>query len=532
MGLIRDVGGKLAQSLLSIDDFVLGGGLASETRSQLGLTGRSIAGAAAVSANVAVRAAHAGIQAGAKTAGAAAAALEGLVPGAGLARKLARCLDDRSADAAAAASRLSSHALELTTGEPPRNPLTGEQWLSRGTPRGYGWGELAADTAAGSFAQLAAMPLALALDAAAMAAASPAARAAVESSLAGASMMIDVLPGTETTDLDAGEIREVLLAVTASAGDPQAQSVLALGEAAVRFALGDTRKLRRAILQAAEEMRRIAGRRDDDDLAGPIATTLKKRARRAACHVPEALLKALERGSGGEAPRPGAVLAAMLEDASNLLVFATEVPLVLALAGADAGNAVAAGLLDTGEIETWVRDHGTGDAEVSRPLSAAWLEARVGDGTGAAASVARDTAFAYSSEVLGREEALARAERLFGRNARERLEDDVSLELEILRADGGEARDGLIRDLVAATGGRELSRRCDACQRQLATLVAFSATLYDVEPGIVIDRRQILETFISLSWQDLALRGVGARERAERAAARESFDRWLESAAG
>ena len=155
MGLIQDVGGKLVQSFLSMDDLVLGQGLVSEGLSQLMLSGRSVAGSVVVGSNVAARTVHAGIQAGAKTAKATAEVFDGIVPGAAMAASLAQRLDDEAGAAAEEASKLAAHAVELTGGERPRNPLTNEQWLSKSAPRGYGWGELAADTAFGSFGRLA-----------------------------------------------------------------------------------------------------------------------------------------------------------------------------------------------------------------------------------------------------------------------------------------------------------------------------------------------------------------------------------------
>ena len=112
MGLIQDVGGKLVQSFLSLDDLVLGQGLISEGLSQLGLSGRSVAGSALGSANVAVRSVHATIQVGAKTARATAAVFEGFVPGAGLARSMAERMDGE-----ATAAGLPAVVLQRQNGE-------------------------------------------------------------------------------------------------------------------------------------------------------------------------------------------------------------------------------------------------------------------------------------------------------------------------------------------------------------------------------------------------------------------------------
>ncbi len=541
MGLMQDIGGRFAQSFLSMDDLVLGQGLISEGMSQLGLTGRSLAGAAAVSANLAARAVHGGVQAGAKTAAATAAALEDYVPGAGMARALARRLDEEATAGAEEASRLASHAVELTGGQPPRNPLTGEEWLTKRAPRGYSWSELAADTAVGSLGRLAALPRTLGREAAAAMAASRAGRAAVDSALAGTGIMLEALPGNDNdndnTRLDTGEISEALMALTAGSGDSASRGAVALGEAAVRFSMGDSRMLRQAIEGAIEEMRRIAGHTEMSDLlpAVPISAALRQRARRVVEHAPEKLLQALERGPSGEAPATQTVLSAMLDDADNLRVFATEYPLALALMGTQAGIFLTAGMADAAEVESYLQDDGDGDATTARPSSATQLENILGqapDGAygGTAVGLAQDTAFLYASEVLGRDKALERTERLHGRDARERLEDDLSLDLDILRAEPGEERDALIRDHDAASGERALTRQRDSCQEQLAALEAFAGTLYGYRPKVFAERRDVLRTFLSLTHQHLALRGA-EDGRAATAKARESFGRWLETVA-
>ncbi len=533
MGLLQDIGGKLAQSFLSMEDLVLGQGLVSEGRSQLGLTGRSLAGGAAVSANLAARAVHAGIQAGAKTAGAAAAALEGFVPGAGLARSLAERVDHQARAAAQAASLLATQAVEMTGGEVPRSPLNNEKWISKGAPRGYSWGEIAADTAVDSFGRLAALPLRAGIDALVTAASSGTGRMAVDSALKGAGMMFDLLPGTRSTRLDTGELRESLMAVTTSSGDSAARNVLGLAEATVRLSLGDTRKLRQSLNEAIEAMRLLAEHQDLDDLlpAVPISAMLKERARNVVDHAPTKLLKALERGSGGEAPAPGSILSALLDDAENLMVFATDYPLALALMAANTTLLMTAGMADVNEVESYVED----ETEKSRPWSVSQIEAYVGSAPEGAlfeatVRAAQDTAFAYSSEILEREKALERAQRLFGKAARERLEDDVSLDLEILRARDDDERDRKIRQHIAAAEESTLRRQLDSCQEQLEALEAFTGSLFEYQPKNIAERKHALRAFLSLANQDLALRGTGESARTERLAAKAGFDQWLDSA--
>lgn len=534
MGLIQDVGGKLVQSFLSLDDLVLGQGLVSEGLSQLGLSGRSVAGSMVVGSNVAARTVHAGIQAGAKTAKATAEIFEGLVPGAGVARSLAQRVDDEAAAAAEEASKLASHAVELTGGEAPRNPLTREEWLGKSVPRGYGWSELAADTAVGSIGRLATMPVTVGVEALMMLASTRPGRMVVDSALGSAGVLLDLLPGAGSTELDTSELRESLMAVTTSSGDSAVRNVVDLTEASARLAFGDTRKLREAMEDTVDQARLIASHGEMSELlpAIPIAATLQQRARNLVDHAPARFLKAIERGPNGGAPSPAAVLSAMLDDADNLRVFATEYPLVLTLMGTNASMALSAAMMDVNKIEGFVQDDDAG--ERTRPWSATQLEAYVGkapEGAFFEATVraAQDTAFAYSSEVLGRQKALARAERLYDEDVRERLADDVSLNLDILRAKRGEERDGKIRDHIAAVEDEsDLTRQRDCCSAQLASLEAFTGSLYEYEPKNVADRKGILRTFLSLTNQDMALRGM-ARTGAERMEALAGFNAWMDS---
>ncbi len=534
MGLIQDVGGKVVQSFLSLDDLVLGQGLVAEGLSQLGLSGRSMAGSLVVGTNVAARTIHAGVQAGAKTARATAGALEGFVPGAGTARELAERLDQRAAAAAEAASLRAVHAVEMTGGEVPKSPLNQEPWRSKAAPRGTSWGELAADTAVGSFGSLATMPLAAGLDLLTTMTGTRAGRMTIDSGLKSAAMLLDLLPGSGSTKLDAGELREAVMAVTASSGDTAARNAAGLAEAALRMSLGDTRKLRRTLHEALDAMRLLTDHTELTDLlpAVPLSTELRRRARNVVDHAPNALLKALERGPNGEAPEPGPILSALFDDADNLRVFLTDYPLALGLMATHASLSAGAGMVDVNDVEAFV-----GGSKSSRPWSATQLEAYAGkapDGAlfEPAAGAARDVVFLYSTEVLGRERALARAEELYGADARQRLEDDVSLDLGVLRADDRVERQRKIRQRVAATEDDDaLQRQSDHCREQLESLEAFSGSIYGYAPKNLERRKDVLATFLSLAGQHLALRGAAGEGGDERAQARESFEKWAASAA-
>ena len=356
----------------------------------------------------------------------------------------------------------------------------------------------------------------------------------IDTSLGSLGMMLEMTPGASSTQIDTRDLRESLMAVTASSGDSAIRNVTALAEAAARLAFGDTRKLRQAVEEALDQMRLLAAHDELGDLlpAIPISATLRARARRIVDHAPTNFLAALERGADGTAPSPGQVLSAVLNDADNLRVFATEYPLVLALIGTNTSMFLTAGMIDVNEIEGYVQADGD---DKSRPWSATQLEAYVGkapEGTFFEATVhaAQDAAFTYSSEVLGRRKALARAARLYGETARERLESDVSLDADILDA-SGEARDAKIRQhIAAATSVGELTRQRDRCQEQLASLGAYTASLYDYQPQRIAERKDVLLTFLSLVNQDLALRDADDPAHTERMAAKEGFDAWVESA--
>ncbi len=530
MGLIQDVGGKLFQSFLSLDDLVLGQGVLSEGRSQLELTGRSVAGSIAVGSNIAVRAAHAGIQAGAKTACATASAFEGFVPGAGLARSLAQRVDKEATAAGEEASKIANYAVELANREVPRNPLTQEKWLGKSIPFGYGWSELAADTAIGSIGRLAALPLAVGRDTTMMVASSTAGRELIEASLKGLGILLSPLPGSQSTELDTSSLREVLMALTSSSGDPAARNLTTLTEAAARFIFGDTRRLHEGIVEAIDQMRWLAEHAELSELMSsiPVTATLQKRARRIVDHAPSRFLKALEPSSAGESPQPGAVLSAILTDVNPLRILVTEYPIILALMGTHVNLLMTAGMLDVGKIEAYVKTENT--ALASRPWSATHLEATLGQAPEAlfeaTIQVARDTVFTYTADVLGRRKALARMEDLYGEGVRNRLEADISLDHELRRLTRARQDAKLRRKISDIERTEALTRQRDICQDQLDSLRAFTRSLSGYQPKEIAQRTSLLSIFVSLIDQNLALRGSDGGHHEERMEALSRFEAW------
>ncbi|MCP4654649.1 MAG: hypothetical protein GY856_04425 [bacterium] len=547
MGFIQDVGGKLAQSFLTLDDLVFGQELFSESLSQLGLTGRSAVGSVVVGSNVAARGFQIGVQAGAKTAKVTAAAFEGLVPGAGTLREVAERIDGRSTAAAEEASRLAAYGVELFRGGDavPANPVTGEPWLAMSVPREMGWGTLAAETALGPFGRIAALPLTLGIDSLRAVAASRAGEATRDAAVKAVDATLNVLPGAGgSTKLDTAELRELLAALASSSGEAAARDAAGFVAAAAHLAAGDTRRLGRAIEEGIEKMRLLADQAEMDEIlpALPVAKLVRERAREIVDHPPKKLLAAL--AQDGLLDRFGAIFSALVDEFDAIRTFSVNYPLVLTLLGTNGGVLLAAGLFDVDDIEEFVRSDGAGAKADDEPWSAADLETFVaqaasadGDDPDAVAGffteptvrLAQDVVFTYSSEVLGRDEALARIEQLFGDDARERIEVDPSLDGEIMKAERGEARDRKIRERIAAIDGvDELRDQRDRCVAQRTSLEGFAGAPWTYRPQVIEERIEAVATFLSLVGQQLALRDQPEAGEIARHEARRRFDAWAE----
>lgn len=536
---IADVGGKLAASFLTLDDLVAGQGLVGGSLSQITHAGRLGAGSVLASSNLAARTFQLGVQAGAKTAKVTAEALEGVVPGAAAARKLAEKVDAQAAAAAEEASMLAARCVEMTGGPSaaPKNPLTGERWVSKECPPGYTWGELAADTVVGPFGRIAMLPLKLGMDAASAAASTGAGRMTMGATMQAAHGLLDMGSSSSTT-LDRAEMREALMAVSSTTGNAVARDFMALAEAAARFAFGDTRRILRVMREGLEELRLVAAHDDMDELlpALPISATLRRRAQKIVDHPPKSLLAALAQ----RPVRVGEVFKALIQDAEPLRLFLVNYPQVVTLLGANTGLMLAAGLVDVGEIEDYVRD----DGAKGTPWSAMGIEDHVGQAVlgkrdpqlgyypECAVRYAQDVSFLYASEVLGRDKALARTDRLYGKAARDRVAADLSLDLDVLRAEAGEAREERIRDRIADTDARDLVEHRDKCQEQVEALEDFAAMRFQYVPEQVGERIEILRYFLSRASQEMALRPRGPEPPdTGRREAQKAFEKWVDGGA-
>jgi hypothetical protein len=535
---IADVGGKLASSFLTLDDLVAGQGVVGGGLAQIRQAGRLGAGSVLASSNLAARTFQLGVQAGAKTARLTAEAFEGVVPGAGAARKLAEKVDAQAAAAAEEASMLTARCVEMTGGASaaPRNPLTGERWVSKECPPGYTWAELTADTVVGPFGRIAMLPLTMGMDTASAAAATGAGRMTMGATVQAVNGLLDL--GSASSKLDRAELRDALMAVSSTTGNAVARDFVAIAEAAGRFTLGDARRLLRGMREGLEELRLIAAHDEMDELlpALPVSATLRRRARKIVDNPPKKFLAAI-----AERPvRFGKVLRSLIEDAEPLRLFLVNYPQVVTLLGANTTMVLAAGLLDVGEIEDYVRDDGGKGTPWSAVGFEDWVgqavlgkrDPRLGYYPECAVRYARDVSFLYASEVLGRDKALARVDRLYGKDARDRAAADVSLYRDVLDAEAGEAREERIRDFIA--DAEDLIDCRDKGQEQLAALEDFAALPFQYVPEQAGERIAILRYFLSRTGQELALQVEGAdagRRDAGRQEAQQAFAKWVDGGA-
>jgi hypothetical protein len=560
--LLGEVGKRFGQAFLSLDDLVTGQSLVSGGLDQAAQVGRAAMGAAAISTQVAARSMLLGVQVGAKAARASAASLRGLpgsdLLGVGLAEEWARRLDERATGVGAESSRLAAWSAELVGGEAaaPRNPLTREPWLAQGAPPGYSWPELAADTALGPLWRSAVLPAAAGADALCLTAGTRPARWTWRLARRGANALLDLWPGGGRAE-GAGrsrnaELRDAFAALVSGSGLRVPEAVATFTEANARLAFGDLRQVRHALPKALDELASVAGSGGDRGgrVTGWMTGAFRRYARFVSDRAPAGFAAALERSHGVADTAP--VLGALLGDATELAVFATGYPGFVALAVLDDGMLLTVGLTDVGRVAPWVREDGvegrrSGDAgaagparRTSRPDLVSLCEEVLGrPGEGVAPSfhpeptvrLAQDVAFGYSRDALGREPALERIERLFGGQARERIEADVSLEPDLLAAWEGDDRWRALRKRIDAIADpRALDRARELCTSQLGSLERFTRLHWVFVPRQIRRRIDLLAAFVSLSNQNLAVRSEGGGQAADdRLAALARFEEWAEA---
>ncbi len=317
------------------------------TRTPLQRLGRLAAGSAMASANRMAETFHLGVGTAAKVFGSAAAAGEGVVPGAGLARGLAAAVGEEAARGAGVARRLAAESWTWT-GEPNAEPAAGP---------GRAWAELAADTTLAPWRSLASAAVSLGAETLRATAATSPGQAALDG-------FLDGLNGDPAhfTVFDAGERRRSFVAVATDSGAAAARESFALAEAAARLAFGDAGPLRGRIEAGLDEMRRLSASADMQELlpAPMVSERLQRRAGLIVDRAPERFLEALAGGAGGDSPRPLEILKATVEDAANLRVFLVLYPQVLTLVGTDLGQLLIAGSISFSELEAFLEGRRSG----------------------------------------------------------------------------------------------------------------------------------------------------------------------------
>ena len=302
--------------------------------------GRMAAGSALASANLVVETVHVGVRTAAEAIGSAAAAGDGVVPGAGVARRMARTVGREASEGARVARRQAAASLAWMS--PNGGPRTEADRVS--------WNELAADTALGPLRSVLAASLSLSSE-------SIRAAAGTRSGASALDVVLERLNGepTRLALFDASERRDAFVAVATDSGAAAVRETFQLAEAAARLTFNDTRPMRQAIEAGLEEMRRLSSSADFQELlpAPMVSEQLLEHARLIVDRAPERFLEALEDSHDGGPPLATVVKAAW-EDAPNLRVFLALYPRALALVGTDLGKLVVAGSISFSELEAFI----------------------------------------------------------------------------------------------------------------------------------------------------------------------------------
>jgi hypothetical protein len=502
---IQREGRQVAMAFVNVDDIVLVRELTGSGVNLLSFAGRSLVGTAVLGAGMATRAAVFGAQVATKSALAVATVAKGRIPGGALAEQWAYDLDQTVGRGGEVASYVAAQGVEIAKadGRPPTEPIFGEAWLGKRLKPGATPTTVLVESAL-DLTRLAAVPLTFGTARLTSALATPMGQQVTRSFWDALFSLVDSFGPRSSRErassADRSERRAVRLAVALAPLTVFAGDMVELAEGLSRASAGEAARLR-AILT------KILARLD---------------ASSAAAYTPVRLLAALDDTHESEAARVAAIGRAMVEDGAALsrlaVTYATQVGTLVT----NSMQSAVSGALDVDAIEAWVRaDDASRSADVPSaraakcPASVAQLESVVADFSGADAAagrrgfflpstieLARDTIFTYSTRALGRERALARMERLFGADARARLEDDCSLRAEILDAKAD--RDRRLAALVSQVqqeGSERLRVARDRAAERLASLAANSADrmLERLVPQRLAERVAILQRFVGLA---------------------------------
>lgn len=483
---------KLAQSFLTLDDLVLGQSLIGGGLSQVGRVGLSTSGPS-IALNVASRFICLGAQVASR-------AVEIPLPGeagalAGKMGSQAKALGERC-------SNLAVQGIEIAGGRKPQNPITKEEWLNKRATPGYTPGELAADTVFGTLQDLTMMPISMGMDTLCMSSkwrATEQVRKAVDAT-------IDKVPGGSKL-VDRVGLRQGLAALALESGVPLAQTGGALTDAAARLAFSDTRALRAEMSKGLARARLLA-----ENSQPAISSRLRDSAKKLVHHPPTAFMAALERGPNGKTPSPIAILRAIIKDWRALSIFTTMYPQMMGLLGADLMTTLVGGPPGTQSLKANGETNHDGTRTSFTLIDSLVGSAITEDGetplfSRATVYLAQDLSYLAHRDKHSREAALERSERLFGELVQERIASDISLNADLMVADGLPQSVTLRNYIAGIQDGTVLSRQIDHCAERLALLESMEVSARITMADSLTDRIDALRLFTSLASCDLALRG-------------------------
>ena len=537
---------EIALSFINLDDVVVTRELSGSGMSMLAIMGRSFVGTAVAGGGLAARAALFGAQVAAKSAIATTAAAKGLVPGADAAERAMSELDRRLGASAERASFVASRGVEIGKADekPPTDPILGDPWLGKRLDPGATWNTVIADSA-GDLSQLAVLPFTLTTAAMERAMVSATGQRVGKKVWDSMSSLMDATSGTTSAGeaAERSDARAIVMTIGATPLWLAFQDAIDLCEGFSRAALGDVRRLRTV-------------------LTG-IVDRLEASDANATANAPARLLAALDAPNATELSGLFAIGTALVEDSARLARLSAIYSMLLGrLVDGSVRTAVdAASGVD--EIEAWIR------ADEERRTAGSVAENRSGSGAGSSAGssstpkprpallerletiasagtspgpnsargfftastieLARDMVFSYSSGALGREGGLDRIERLFGRDVRDRIADDCSLD-DVL--DAGRARDRRIAAVVSEHLRYGRDRLRDARNHAAARLVTLSSNSPDnlverVVPLRLVERATVLRRFVGMADTASALDGLPSDEPLRRGVVAR-FDAWID----
>jgi hypothetical protein len=549
---LQQKGRQVALEFVNHDDIVLAREFGGGSLEMIAQAGRSLVGTALIGGGIATRAAVLGAQIATKSAMAATAAAKGLVPGADAAEQVVYELDQQVSGGGEAASFVASRGVEIgkanADSRVPTDLILGQTWLGKSRDPDATWNTVLADSAV-DLTRLAALPLTLGTKTMENVMSSPLGQQITRSVWDSISSVMDTVssPSNEIETADRSEKRAMLVAMVLTPFWLALHDLAGVGEGLSRATLGDGRRLRAALTTILDRLE-MPGAEPAFGGETRLVKGLRDRARRAAQVAPTRLLAVLDEPGKDDPTLVVKIAVAMLEDSANLGKLAVIYSELLGSLSAGSMQTVLSGALDVDEIEAWVRTDeasraGTGEGtrepcpaslEQLETLLAAVSPADPGERvsgffSASTLDLARDTVFAYSNRALGREKALARMERLFGKVAAERLRDDVSLRTEIVDASSDRDRRLalIVSDLETHGPARLLEARRHAADRLKSLTANTSDRMIErFVPQRLVERAAILKRFVSMADNANALHGMESDEAARRRALAR-FDAWM-----